>query len=347
MKNGLPLRVIVPGRIIERNVGGNTTYTRALAYGLTARGVEVSPMRWGKHPPTTALYEAYASLSRAPDTVLHFTADTGPILRTRTPSIVTVHGIASRWIEGVRGKRAETVWRTRVSRAIASADAVVTVSASSAKDIAAVFNIDEKVVNVIPHGIDYERFSRPSRLSMQVKNVVPREFILFIGNIEPRKNVDALCEAFSREIVQSLGIPLVIAGRPAWAYEKTMRRISNTPGVIYLGEVSDEDVVALLQHAKLFVFPSRYEGFGFPVLEAMASGCPVLTTRRGALNEVAGPAATVDDLDPAAIAEGIVSCLTDEDWQDATSRNGRLWAQGFSWDRSVESHLELYKQVLK
>ncbi|WP_287001909.1 glycosyltransferase family 4 protein [Gordonia sp. UBA7860] len=304
-------------------------------------------MRWGKHPPTTALYEACESLGRAPDTVLHFTADTGPILRTRTPSIVTVHGIASRWIDGVRRKPAEKVWRTRVSRAISSADAVVTVSASSAKDVAAVFNIDEKAINVIPHGIDYERFSRPSGLSLQAGSAVPREFMLYIGNIEPRKNVDALCEAFSSQIVQNLGIQLVIAGRPAWAYGQTMQRISNTPGIIYLGEVSDEDVVALLQRAKLFVFPSRYEGFGFPVLEAMASGCPVLTTRRGALNEVAGPAATVDDLDPEAIAEGIVACLADEEWLDATSRSGRLWAQDFSWDRSVESHLELYKQVLR
>lgn len=332
---------------MQRNVGGNTTYTRALADGLTAEGVSVRPIKWGKRPSLTAVYETCASLDKVPDTVLHFTADTGPIIRTRTPSVVTVHGIASRWVDGVRSRTSEAIWRTRVSRAVASADEVITVSKSSARDVSAIFNVDASSLHVIPHGIDHARFAQRTEISQSIRDLVPSEYVLYIGNLEPRKNIESLCDAFETQTVKDLGIPLVVAGRPAWGYETFMDRVTNTAGVVYLGGVSDSDVVALLQRAALFVFPSKYEGFGFPVLEAMAAGCPVLTTRRGALDEIAGPAACIEEIDGEAISDGIARCLGSNDWLRQTRRDGLTWVQQFNWADSVEQHMSVYRNAIR
>lgn len=139
---------------------------------------------------------------------------------------------------------------------------------------------------------------------------------------------------------------LVIAGKPAWDFADTMEEIEKTPNTVHLGFVSDDDRRALMQHAHLFVFPSLYEGFGFPVLEALASGTVVLSSSRGSLAEVAGPALRLDDLSVAGIAEGLVRAITDESLRSACLQEGRTWASQFTWNRSIESHIAVYKKVL-
>ncbi|NIL74763.1 D-inositol-3-phosphate glycosyltransferase [Rhodococcus sp. B10] len=338
------MRVLMPGRILERHVGGNTTYARELADGLRARGTAVESMRFHGSAPMTMLSETVQGLRRT-DAVLHYVADTGPLLRTRTPSVVTVHGIASRWIDGVRSGAQEKIWRTRVARAVASTDAVVTVSASSAEDIAEVFGVDLATIHVVPHGIDADAFAEPVSLSDDVRGRVPDEYLLYVGNIEPRKNLVALVEAMSRPDVRALGLPLVIAGKPAWNFDASMDAISKSPDVIHLGFVSDDDRRALMQRTSLFVFPSLYEGFGFPVLEAMAAGAPVLTSNRGALRDIAGPAGVLGDIDADGIADGIVRAAEDSEWRASVPARGRLWASSFTWDVSVDAHLRVYEKA--
>ncbi|OZE85129.1 glycosyltransferase family 1 protein [Rhodococcus sp. 15-649-1-2] len=335
----------MPGRILDRHVGGNTTYARNLAAGLCTRGVAVESLPYTDNPVTTMVKESVEA-RRYPESyrdVLHYVADTGPLLRTRRPSVVTVHGIASRWIDGVRNARQEGVWRTRVKRAIASTDALITVSESSADDISDIFGVDRALIDVIPHGIDFELFRQPAGLSPDVAAKVPERFLLYVGNIEPRKNLEALVDAVA--LVRKLGMPLVVAGKPAWNSDSAQRAIESSPDVVYLGFVSDEDRSALMQRCALFVFPSRYEGFGFPVLEAMAAGAPVLTSHAGALREVAGPAKILEALDAPAIADGISRALGDSAWQESVKPKGCAWASGFTWDASVDAHLGVYKKV--
>nr|WP_296773616.1 glycosyltransferase family 1 protein [Rhodococcus sp. (in: high G+C Gram-positive bacteria)] len=339
------MKVLMPGRILERHVGGNTTYARSLAHGLRSRGITVEPMRFHAHPAATMASETLQGLTRR-DGIMHYVADTGPLVRTRGPSVVTVHGVASRWLDGVRTGSQERVWRTRVGRAIASTDAVVTVSASSAADIADVFGRSVDDIDVIPHGIDSAKFARPEILSPEVRDRIPEHFLLYLGNIEPRKNIVALIDAMRSPAVRALGLPLVIAGKAAWNFDAEMHAIRSSPDVVHLGFVSDTDRTALMQRAALFVFPSRYEGFGFPVLEAMAAGAPVLTTTAGALRDVRGPARTLLATEPDAIADGIVGALTDETWRSTVVDRGRDWASSFTWDVSVDAHLAVYKKVL-
>ncbi|NLU61687.1 glycosyltransferase family 4 protein [Rhodococcus sp. HNM0563] len=341
------MQVLMPGRILERHVGGNTTYARTIAAGLRSRGVVVDPIGYGNNPISTLARETFAGLKRRGlGTVLHYVADTGPLIPTRVPSVVTVHGVASNWVSGVRSPRADRIWRTRVKAAISCTNAVVTVSESSADDVADVFGVDRHAITVIRHGIDSAKFHARHSISAEVGSKLPNEFILYVGNIEPRKNLIELVRALKTPKLSGLRIPLVIAGKPAWDSDDAMTEIVSSEKVIYLGFVSEEDKIGLMQRCAAFVFPSKYEGFGFPVLEAMAAGAPVISSSKGALREVAGPSRITEEIGSDAIADCIHDALTDSDWLDHAGKLGRAWASQFSWDDSVESHLRVYRSVV-
>ncbi len=137
----------------------------------------------------------------------------------------------------------------------------------------------------------------------------------------------------------------MIAGRPAWDYEPILRAIDSSDSVEYLGFVSDADRQRLLNRARLFVFPSLYEGFGFPVLEALAAGTPVICSDRGSLAEVAGPAVRFEGLDSEAIADGIFNVLQDGQGLSSLQTEGPRWAGRFTWAASAEAHLRVYGEI--
>ena len=157
----------------------------------------------------------------------------------------------------------------------------------------------------------------------------------------------ALVKAYKLSKLNADGVSLVVVGRPAWNYQEILEQISSTAGVTWLGFVSEEEKIALMQAAELFVFPSLYEGFGFPVLEAMAAGTPVICSDRGSLSEVAGPARRFEGLEAETIADGLRDALADEAWRENVVDLGREWAKSFSWDASVESHLRIYRKLAR
>ncbi|WP_235579512.1 MULTISPECIES: glycosyltransferase family 4 protein [unclassified Rhodococcus (in: high G+C Gram-positive bacteria)] len=341
------MRVLYPGRIVSRNVGGNTTYGRAVMAGVQRAGLSTAEIPAGENPLSTLIKENAARYRRqVPADLIHYLADTGSLIGGGTPSVVTVHGIASRWIDGVRSPLKEYVWRSRVHRAISTSVAVVTPSKSSACDIAEVFDVPIERIAVIPHGIEHMTLNGVLQpLSEEVRNRIPAEFLLYVGNIEPRKNLEALIAAMDEPGVRSLGLKLVIAGKPAWNYDMTMAAIKSSSHVIYLGFVSDSDRNALMKACTAFVFPSRYEGFGFPVLEALSAGRPVITSDRGSLAEVAGPSWISEDLSSEGIGDSIASALNDSGWLAHCVEEGPRWVTRFSWEVSIKSHLDVYRKV--
>lgn len=336
-----------PGRILDRHVGGNTTYTRAIADGIKGYGWAVAPLPYHSSAPITALLEQGSALRRPrPGHLVHYTADTGPLIPVRLPSVVTVHGVASAVAEGVRSGTQEFVWRSRVRAAIRFTDALITVSQSSSETLQEVFGLAPERITVIPHGIDVAAFAAPATPTPEVAKAVPENYLLYLGNIEPRKNLIELVRAVDRLNESGTSVPLVVAGRAAWNSEESESVIAASPNTIRLGFVSDADRVWLLQHCVAFLFPSLYEGFGFPVLEAMAAGAPVLATRRGSLRDVAGPAGLIDGVRADAIHAALESRLGDSAWLHRVVGEGKDWANGFDWSVSVAAHHTLYERLV-
>lgn len=338
------MKIGMPARILDKHVGGNTTYARALAKEYEGRGMSVGRFGIIDNPYLNVFAETFAGLrSETELDLLHYVADTGPVVRPRVPSVVTVHGIASKSVDSIRSPIKEKIWRMRVSRAIKSCDRVITVSNSSANDIIDVFRVPERRIRVIPHGLTTP-ISEPSEVSSEVKQAVADgPFVLYVGNLEPRKNLVSLIEAMSSPDLAEL--TLVIAGRPAWGYEPIMQAIQASESVKYLGFVSDDERQYLMQRCQIFAFPSLYEGFGFPVLEALAAGVPVICSDRGSLAEVAGPAQRFKGVDANSIAHGIASALQSIRWLEEIRSTGPAWADRYTWAASAEAHLRVYEEI--
>ena len=182
----------------------------------------------------------------------------------------------------------------------------------------------------------------------KIKYNLPDNFILFLGTIEPRKNILGLIEAFEKSY-SSLPLPysLVIAGAPGWNNKKIYERAATSPlkeRIKFIGYVESEDKPALYASASLFVYPSFYEGFGFPALEALASGVPVITTNRSSLPEITGPSAyLVNARYPGQLSEAITKLLTDQNLRERQIKNGLVQAEKFKWKKAAGEFLEVIK----
>lgn len=174
-------------------------------------------------------------------------------------------------------------------------------------------------------------------------------YLLFVGALEPRKNVSRLLDAVGMLRERGIDVPpLVLVGPPGWRNEAIhARAMSSATRVRLLGYVPQSDVVALMAGAAVFTLPSLYEGFGLPVLEAMACGTPVLTSRNGALAEIAGDAALlVEPTDVEEIAAGLEKVLGDSQLRLDLSRRGLARAAQLSWERTAQETVQVYERVL-
>ncbi|NCC25918.1 MAG: glycosyltransferase family 1 protein [Deltaproteobacteria bacterium] len=218
-------------------------------------------------------------------------------------------------------------------------DAFLTVSEFSAREIKDVLGIDRKRITVTPLAHDPQLFrpvSKPEIERVRTKHGLPERYFLFVGSGDPRKNTAVLPKALARS---GLDIPLVRAGWSGWDN-------ASGPGqVIRLGHVPDKDLAGLYAGALAFVFPSIYEGFGLPVLEAMSCGCPVLCSDRASLPEVGGDAVLYcrDPENPGAWVEPMLRVAKDRALRDDLSRKGLARAREFSWNRTADTTWKVLK----
>jgi len=273
--------------------------------------------------------------------------------------IVTAHDLSfEAFPETFSWKRRFWHFFINFRRLVLSADKVIAVSQSTKNDLMMRYNVPEKSIAVISSGIG-EQFRVMSRnddklISVQKKYYLPYKFILSLETFEPRKNILSLIKSY--EALQRLGHPvfdkyaLVIAGACGWKYGEIFKAIANSPykkKIVLPGFIVDEDKPALYNLASVFVYPSLYEGFGFPPLEAMASGTPVITSHSSSLPEVVGEAGIlIDPYQPEELFQALQQVLLDQEFANLLQKKGTERASFFSWDKTAQSTYEIFEAVL-
>jgi glycosyltransferase involved in cell wall biosynthesis len=296
------------------------------------------------------LRAARALRALRPD-VAHFTNGMMPI-GSPIPTVVTVHDMSLRLYPTCHPVRRVLLNRPLMHLAIQQASAIVTVSNSARRDLLRFHGVPAERVAVV-HEAASPAFrpitDRACLENMRSRYGLPQRFILYVGTIEPRKNLMRLMSAFAE--ARKAGIPqhLVCVGPYGWSSRDLaghIERLGITSAVHFTGYLPFEDLPAIYNLGDFFVFPSLYEGFGLPVVEAMACGLPVLTSNTSSLGEIAGDAAeTIDPIDLDAMVDAIVHLATDEDLRRARAQQGLQRARSFSWSQTARDMLTVYHRA--
>lgn len=235
-------------------------------------------------------------------------------------------------------------------RILKRADALIAVSEATRSDAIRILNLAPEKIRVIHHGIADPFFEVKSgdAEAVRSRHGLTRPYLLFVGTIEPRKNVGRLLDAYQKLSPSTREeFDLVLAGPLGWAQGEIMARLrSPAPGVRYLGYIPEADLPGLFAGSTAFVYPSLYEGFGFPVAQAMAAGTPVITSSVSALPEIAGGAAMlIDPLSEAALRDAMEEMLTSPSRRGKAMEMGRANARRFTWRESARKSLRFFEEV--
>jgi glycosyltransferase involved in cell wall biosynthesis len=274
------------------------------------------------------------------------------------PTVVTIHDVIQFVLPEYKWRKISRVYFGLVSAGARRADAVITVSECSKRDIVKLLDLAPERIHVIGNAVDASL--HPVRDAWLLANVRERygigpRYVLYFGGFDIRKNVPRLIEAYGL-LPERLRreYQLVIAGRYARLGHplypdprETVRRLGLESHVVFTGQIREQDKAPLYSAATVFAFPSLYEGFGMPVLEAMACGTPVVTSNVSALPEVAGDAGLlVDPYDAQAICEALAELLESQARRDEMARLGLERARRFTWPQVAEQTVRVYKQIV-
>jgi glycosyltransferase involved in cell wall biosynthesis len=327
------VRVAIDTTPFHLTRAGTARYLEGLLDALSGQpGIDVERVAFGRRGRAATLVRDAlwypAALPRAARRhgaeVLHCPTYRAP-LRARLPVVVTVHDLAV-----LRHPEAFTPWvrvyaRTLLRPVLRAADRVLAVSEFTRREVVELAGVDDERVRVTPNAVD-GRFAPEGEAA-------DGDYLLAVGTLEPRKRLQVAVDAARR-----LGAELRVVGAPGWGGVQ-----AGGDGVRALGFVSDDELARLLRGARCLVYPSRYEGFGLPVLEAMRCGTPVVTSAGTAMEEVAdGAAVLVDGADPAAVAEGIEEA---ERRRDELRGLGLERARAYSWERTAALTAAAYREL--
>ncbi|MCX6030230.1 MAG: glycosyltransferase family 1 protein [Chloroflexi bacterium] len=230
---------------------------------------------------------------------------------------------------------------------------VIAVSEQTRRDLIAAYRLPPEKITVIQEAADPRFGPQPPEAvtAVRARFGLPDRYVLFVSTIEPRKNLIRLLAAFERVHAAGLTDALVIVGKRGWLYDDFFAALERSPArqaVIFPGYVPDADLPAVYAGSQVFAFPSLFEGFGLPVLEAMACGAPVICSNTSSLPEVAGDAALlVDPLDVDALTDALHRLLADPDLHADLARRGLAQAARFSWAQTAMKTLAVYRRLLQ
>jgi len=372
------LRIAIDAHSVGARLGGNETYAinliEALAeidqtnlytlYVTKPYAIERFADRWPNFTvkqtlPHTPLVRIPLTLSRElrrhPVDVLHVQYTAPPL--APCPVVTTIHDLAFEHLPETFNRRSWMQLRLTVRRTARKAAQIITVSEYSRRDISNTYKIPGERITVTPEAASEKFF--PVTDENELKTIresygIGRDYILSLCSIQPRKNLLRLIEAYSLLRGSSVDgkLPqLVLAGKRGWLDNETIRAAQSESGagdIVFTGYVADGHLNALYSGATCFVYPSYFEGFGLPILEAMKCGAPVIAGNRTSIPEVAGEAALLfDPFDTNSLVEGLARLLGDPQYRATLSSKGVQRANAFSWKTTAQLTLEVYERAAR
>ena len=331
-----------------RRIGGRPRRFAGWAPNLSERATRLPTRFYGPLSSRTGLPKL-EWLAGASDVVLapNFVAPPS----SASCVVVVVHDL-SREVMPETAPHHDARWRRGFERSLRRASAVIVPSEAARQDLERFYGIDPERVRVIHHGTDAEAFAPsipPEVEEIRSRFAIEGPYVIFLGGLEPRKNLEMLVRGFG--MIEDRRCWLVLAGGTVrWApnySERIDRAVAELPAdvrarVVRTGYVPDADRRALLSGAEVLAYPSRYEGFGFPILEGFAANVPVLTSNRSSMPEIAGNAALlVDPDDPASIAKGLDELLGDDDLRNVLRASGTARVASFTWERCARQTIDV------
>jgi len=370
------LRIAIDAHSVGTGLGGNESYStnliEALAridnsnlytlYVTRKHAVERFDNRWPNFTVRTTL--PHSPLIRIPLTlsaelrrnrvdVLHvqFTAPPAP----PCPVVVSIHDLSFEHLPQTFKRRSRMQLRMTVRRSARLASQIISLSSHARDDIVATYNINPEKVTVIPLAAPAHFAPVTDKNELQrVKQTygIDAPYLLYVGSIQPRKNLTRLLQAYSllrRNDPEGKLPKLVLAGKFAWLFEETLRTVNQlglSGSVVMTGYVPEADLPALYSGALCFVYPSYFEGFGLPPLEAMKCGTPVIVGNQTSVPEVVGDSAIMfDPFDVADIASAIKKVMSDDVLRATLKSKGLERAKLFDWQHTARQTLEVYKKA--
>jgi glycosyltransferase involved in cell wall biosynthesis len=300
------------------------------------------------------LWLPFSLLGKGVDLV-HFPDLSLPVLPLLDcPYVVTIHDLTHYAFREAYTLGKVLYKRCTTPLAVRGASRIIAVSESTKQDIVETFAVPGWKIAAVYSGL-MEMFkpitSKEQLKETEIKFHLPSRYILHVGSIDPRKNLVTLLEAYAN-LTKEANLPhkLIIVGPKEFNYAPVLNTAQNldmADRIVFLGFVNNEDLVNIYNMAELFVFPSIHEGFGFPPLEAMACGVPVITSNTSSLPEIVGDAALlIDPYDTHGLVAAMLRVLTDDRLRNEMSQRGLCQAKLFSWRKAAEETLKVYKEAV-
>jgi glycosyltransferase involved in cell wall biosynthesis len=265
--------------------------------------------------------------------------------------VLTLHDVIPFIYPETHARLTNLLFRRYIPRSLRFVDRITTVSESSRRDIIRILRFPAERVHAIPIGVAPHFAPAGAEACQRIRERygLPADYVLTVGSLNPRKNLETLFAAYQQLRQRGLPHRLVVVGPTDWKSAgifQRLRALGIEQDVLLTGFVTDEDLPALYSGASVFAFPSLYEGFGLPPLEAMACGTPVVTSNRSSLPEVVGDAGLlVEPFDVEALASAIDRLLTDPELSAGLIQRGLIRAASFSWTRTARAHRCVYRDV--
>jgi glycosyltransferase involved in cell wall biosynthesis len=370
------LRIAIDAHSVGAKLGGNESYAlnliEALAqidrvneytlYVTTADAFERFHRRWPNfsvhntlpHTPLIRIpLTLSAELRKNPVDVLHVQFTAPPFCPC--PVVVSIHDLSFEHLPQTFNRRSRTQLRLTVRHSARRAARILTLSEHTRRDVIATYGVDREMVTAIPLAapLHFAPVTHDKELQ-RVRHTygIDGDYVLSVGSIQPRKNLVRLIKAYAELRGARAGNKcpkLVIVGRCAWLYDETLRALEQTgvkDSVVLTGYVPESDLPALYSGALCFIYPSYFEGFGLPPLEAMKCGAPVIVGNATSLPEVVGDAALkVDPFDVTAIASSMDQLINNSELRNTLSAKGLARAKMFDWKDTAQRTLAVYEQV--